>query len=184
MDETSPVYENFLNQMKRFRRPIRETTRRISSSKFLNRDEDKNIKEIKDLTGSILETLKRQEKIEVEAFLDLQRRYENDRRREREAKLESKRPVRNFLIDRAKKIASPIVSFLERILRFVLTIFFGRALVKLFEFLANPENEKIVDLIGKFFGSKFGFITTAVVALGVAASGLIVTLGAATSKLL
>ena len=62
MDETSPVYENFLNQMKRFRRPIRETTRRISSSKFLNRDEDKNIKEIKDLTGSILETLKRQEK--------------------------------------------------------------------------------------------------------------------------
>ena len=184
MDETSPVYENFLNQMKRFRRPIRETTRRISSSKFLNRDEDKNIKEIKDLTGSILETLKRQEKIEVEAFLDLQRRYENDRRREREAKLESKRPVRNFLIDRAKKIASPIVSFLERILRFVLTIFFGRALVKLFEFLANPENEKIVDLIGKFFSSKFGFITTAVVALGVAASGLIVTLGAATAKLL
>ena len=102
MDETSPVYENFLNQMKRFRRPIRETTRRISSSKFLNRDEDKNIKEIKDLTGSILETLKRQEKIEVEAFLDLQRRYENDRRREREAKLESKRPVRNFLIDSRK----------------------------------------------------------------------------------
>ena len=184
MDETSPVYENFLNQMKRFRRPIRETTRRISSSKFLNRDEDKNIKEIKDLTGSILETLKRQEKIEVEAFLDLQRRYENDRRREREAKLEAKRPVRDFLINRAKKIASPIVRFLESILRFVLTIFFGRALVKLFEFLANPENEKIVDLIGKFFSSKFGFVTTAVVALGVAASGLIVTLGAATAKLL
>tara|TARA_S200000501_G_scaffold105404_1_gene98793 strand:+ start:1603 stop:3204 length:1602 start_codon:yes stop_codon:yes gene_type:complete len=184
MDETSPVYENFLNQMKRFRRPIRETTRRISSSKFLNRDEDKNIKEIKDLTGSILETLKKQEKIEVEAFLDLQRRYENDRRREREAKLEAKRPVRDFLVNRAKKIASPIVGFLESILRFILTVFFGRALVKLLEFLANPENEKIVDLIGKFFSSKFGFVTTAVVALGVAASGLIVTLGAATAKLL
>ena len=65
MDENSPVYENFLNQMRRFRRPVRETTRRISASKFLDKPESKTIEEIKNLTGEILETLKRQEKVEV-----------------------------------------------------------------------------------------------------------------------
>ena len=65
MDETSPVYENFLNQMRRFRRPVRENTRRISASKFLNKPESANIEEIKKLTGSILETLKRQEKFNL-----------------------------------------------------------------------------------------------------------------------
>ena len=73
MDETSPAYENFLNQMRKFRRPIRENTRKISASKFLNQPESANIEQIKKLTGSILETLKRQEKFEVEAFLDLQK---------------------------------------------------------------------------------------------------------------
>ena len=43
MDETSPVYQNFLNRMK-FSRPIREATRRISASKFLQRDGDTGAK--------------------------------------------------------------------------------------------------------------------------------------------
>ena len=50
--------------MRRFRRPVRETTRRISASKFLDKPENKTIKEIKNLTGEILETLKRQEKVD------------------------------------------------------------------------------------------------------------------------
>ena len=43
MDETSPVYQNFLNRIK-FSRPIREATRRISASKFLQRDGDTGAK--------------------------------------------------------------------------------------------------------------------------------------------
>ena len=39
MDETSPVYQNFLNKM-RFSRPLRESTRKVSASKFLQRDGD------------------------------------------------------------------------------------------------------------------------------------------------
>ena len=39
MDETNPVFENFRNKMRAFGRPIRETTRRVSASKFLGRDE-------------------------------------------------------------------------------------------------------------------------------------------------
>tara|TARA_A100000171_G_scaffold14322_1_gene12557 strand:- start:849 stop:2387 length:1539 start_codon:yes stop_codon:yes gene_type:complete len=38
MDETNPVYENFRNKMEAFGQPIKGTTRRISASKFLGRD--------------------------------------------------------------------------------------------------------------------------------------------------
>ena len=39
MDETNPVFENFRNKMRAFGRPIRETTRRVSASKFLGKDD-------------------------------------------------------------------------------------------------------------------------------------------------
>ena len=130
MDETSPVYENFLNQMRKFRRPIRENTRKISASKFLNQPESVNIEQIKTLTGSILETLKRQEKFEYEQFLDLQKRYENEKRRNREEKLEGTvKGLKSFLKGRAKRIAAPLLGFLQRILGFILTIFLGRPLI-------------------------------------------------------
>ena len=185
MDETSPVYENFLNQMRRFRRPIRENTRKISASKFLNQPESANIEQIKTLTGSILETLKRQEKFEYEQFLDLQRRYENEKRRKREEKLEGTgKGLKSFLKERAKKIAAPLLGFLQRILGFILTIFLGRALVKLLQFLADPKNVAIVEKIGDFFSSKFGFITAGIVAFGLAATSLMATIVGLTGRLL
>ena len=39
MDETNPVFENFRNKMRAFGQPIRGTTRRVSASKFLGRDD-------------------------------------------------------------------------------------------------------------------------------------------------
>ena len=177
MDENSPVYENFLNQMRRFRRPVRETTRRISASKFLDKPESKTIEEIKNLTGEILETLKRQEKVEVEAFLDLQKRYEDEKRRKREDRLEKKKPVRDFLVRTGKRVISPIFSFIERVIGLILTVFLAGPLKKLLDFLADPKNAKIVGRIADFFSSKFGLITVGVVALSAAISKLLITVG-------
>ena len=88
MDETSPVYQNFLNKM-RFSRPIRESTRRGSASKFLQRDDaasakmslpstvrniDKKITDITLLVTSISETLKAQEKLDLDIL-----KYERER---------------------------------------------------------------------------------------------------------
>ena len=39
MDEMNPAYENFLNNMSRLGGTPRETTRRVSASKFLGRDD-------------------------------------------------------------------------------------------------------------------------------------------------
>ena len=177
MDENSPVYENFLNQMRRFRRPVRETTRRISASKFLDKPENKTIEEIKNLTGEILETLKRQEKVEIEAFLDLQKKYEDEKRRKREDRLEKKKPVRDFLVRTGKKVTSPIFSFIERVIGAILTVFLAGPLKKLLDFLADPKNAKIVERIADFFSSKFGLITVGVVALSAAISKLLITVG-------
>ena len=177
MDENSPVYENFLNQMRRFRRPVRETTRRISASKFLDKPESKTIEEIKNLTGEILETLKRQEKVEVEAFLDLQKKYEDEKRRKRENRLEKKKPVRDFLVRTGKKVTSPIFSFIERVIGAILTVFLAGPLKKLLDFLADPKNAEILERIADFFSSKFVLITGGVVALGAAISKLLITVG-------
>ena len=177
MDENSPVYENFLNQMRRFRRPVRETTRRISASKFLDKPENKTIEEIKNLTGEILETLKRQEKVEVEAFLDLQKKYEDEKRRKRENRLEKKKPVRDFLVRTGKKVTSPIFSFIERVIGAILTVFLAGPLKKLLDFLADPKNAEILERIADFFSSKFVLITGGVVALGAAISKLLITVG-------
>ena len=177
MDENSPVYENFLNQMRRFRRPVRETTRRISASKFLDKPENKTIEEIKNLTGEILETLKRQEKVEIEAFLDLQKKYEDEKRRKRENRLEKKKPVRDFLVKTGKKVTSPIFSFIERVIGAILTVFLAGPLKKLLDFLADPKNADILERIADFFSSKFVLITGGVVALSAAISKLLITVG-------
>ena len=39
MDETNPVFENFRNKMRAFGKPIRGTTRKVSASKFLGKDD-------------------------------------------------------------------------------------------------------------------------------------------------
>ena len=44
MDETSPVFENFRNKMQAFGLPIRGTTRKVSASKFLGRDDINELK--------------------------------------------------------------------------------------------------------------------------------------------
>jgi hypothetical protein len=177
MDENSPVYENFLNQMRRFRRPVRETTRRISASKFLDKPDNKTIEEIKNLTGEILETLKRQEKVEVKAFLNLQKKYEDEKRRKREDRLEKKKPFKDFLVKTGKKVTSPIFSFIERVIGAILTVFLAGPLKKLLDFLADPKNAKVVERIADFFSSKFGLITIGVVALSAAISKLLITIG-------
>ena len=109
MDETSPVFENFLNNMSR----LSGGTRKVAASKFLQREDTptvegnarkiriiarilkarrvnmgQNIMDIKETMMSILGTLEAQEKFEYEKFLDMQRRMENDKRRRRESGLE------------------------------------------------------------------------------------------------
>jgi len=158
MDETNPVYENFRNKMRAFGEPIRGTTRRISASKFLGKDDigtqvainarkitilknviqaqqiqtgamlsslsggsvkgvEENILDIRETMTSILETLKAQEKFELEKFRDMQRRLENEKRRGREGFLERlNRSGMNVIKRGVNKVLSPVRNMFSSIL--------------------------------------------------------------------
>ena len=216
MDETNPVYENFRNKMRAFGEPIRGTTRRISASKFLGKDDigtqvainarkitilknviqaqqiqtgamlsslsggsvkgvEENILDIRETMTSILETLKAQEKFELEKFRDMQRRLENEKRRGREGFLERlNRSGMNVIKRGVNKVLSPVRNMFSSIIGFFAKLFLGKIMVSFLSFFSNPANVAIVDGIANFIGTFFPVIVTGVVAatVGIAALGV------------
>ena len=206
MDETNPVYENFRNKMSTFGQPIRGTTRRVSASKFLGRDDlatqveinarkitilknviqaqqiqtgvmlaslstptegiEKSVMDIKETMSSILATLVAQEKFEMKQFLDMQRRTENLRRREREDSLETDSKGMKILKSSVNKVLNPVKGIFQRIFSFFFSILAGRFLIKLLNFFSNPKNAGVVNTIGNFISGNFPLILGGVVAAG------------------
>ena len=216
MDETSPVFENFRNKMRAFGEPIRATTRRVSASKFLGRDDigtqvainarkitilknviqaqqiqtgamlsslsmgsvkgvEENIMDIRETMTSILETLKAQEKFEIEKFRDMQRRLENEKRRSREGFLERINKAGMNVIKRGvNKVITPIRNMFSSIIGFFAKLFLGKIMVSFLSFFSNPANVAIVDGIANFIGTFFPVIVGGIVAatVGIAALGV------------
>ena len=215
MDETNPAYENFLNNMSRLGRTPRETTRRVSASKFLGRDNletriklnerkitilkniiqtqrmttdimlaslaspldnvEKSIIDIKMTMFSILETLKAQDKFEYEKFLDMQRRSENVRRRQRESRLESVsgRGLK-ILNSGVQKALAPVTSIFSSILNGFFNLISGKILMGLADFLLNPAVSSVIVGLLSFVTQFFPLITGV---FGLAVGGLALLLG-------
>jgi hypothetical protein len=216
MDETNPVYENFRNKMRAFGEPIRGTTRRISASKFLGKDDigtqvainarkitilknviqaqqvatgamlsslsggsvrgvEENIMDIRETMTSILETLKAQEKFEIEKFRDMQIRLENEKRRGREGFLERlNRSGMNVIKRGVNKVLSPVRNMFSTIIGFFAKLFLGKIMVSFLSFFSNPANVAIVNGIANFIGTFFPVIVAGIVAatVGIAALGI------------
>ena len=199
MDETNPAYENFLNNMSRMGRTPRETTRRVSASKFLGRDNletriklnerkisiikniirtqqmttammmaslvgpnqgvDQNIIDIKKTITSILLTLKAQEKFEMKQFLNMQRRSENERRRNRELSLEGVGNKGLNLINRGvQKVLSPVTNIFSRILNGFIALVGGQVLMGLVDFLSNPVVSRVLLTLTGFVEKVFPIV--------------------------
>ena len=215
MDETNPAYENFRNKMQAFGQPIKGTTRKVSASKFLGRDDleerikinekkitllkdiiktqqmttgmmiasltqqspvvglEKEISDLKDLVGSIKETLVEQTKFEIQRFSEQQRLLETERRKKRESMLEGigKRTL-SLVRSATDGIVKPVQNIFMGIIRFITTIFLGRFLIKFLQFFTNPANIGIVTSIADFIGNNFPVILTSLIAAGVALAGL------------
>ena len=215
MDETNPVYENFRNKMQAFGQPIRGTTRRVSASKFLGRDDlekrveinekkitllkniiktqaattgmmiasltqsspvvgiEEEISGLKEIIGSIKETLIAQDEFEMKKFFETQKMLQDERRRQREAKLEgiSGRAVK-FVKSMTDRIVNPVKNLFMGIIQFFMTIFFGRFLIKLLNFFSNPANIGIVNNITNFIANNFPAILTSILLAGGALAAL------------
>ena len=148
MDETSPVYQNFLNKM-RFSRPLRESTRKVSASKFLQRDGDvgekmsmsstvrnvnQKINDITVLVVSIHGTLKAQEKLNLDILKFERERIERRRRRNRERDLESRKGSKNIFQKLVDKATAPIRGLLSTVLGGLFNILTGKFVMGLIDF--------------------------------------------------
>ena len=138
---------------------------------------EKSMMDIKETMSSILATLVAQEKFEMKQFLDMQRRTENLRRREREDTLETDSKGMKILKSSVNKVIRPVQGIFQRIFSFFFTLLGGRFLVNLLNFLSNPRNSGLVNGIARFMEGNFGLILA-----GVTAAGLgLLTLGGALS---
>ena len=107
------------------------------------------IVEIKDALKEIIGYLTQQNK-DVKKKADLDRKSsENKKRAEKESALE-----KGFgkVMKIAEKILAPVKSILQKIIEFITAVFFGRALIKLIDWLADPTNKKKIDSILRFLG--------------------------------
>ena len=185
MDETSPVYQNFLNKM-RFSRPLRESTRKVSASKFLQRDGDvgermsmsstvknlnQKINDITILVVSIHGTLIAQEKLNLDILKFERGRIERGRRRKRERDLESRKGRKNIFQKFVDKATAPIKGLLSTVLGGLFNILTGKFVMGLIDFITKPKNIERLVSVFKFIGDYLPAIAT-ITAL------LITTLGA------
>jgi len=107
------------------------------------------IVEIKDALKEIIGYLTQQNKdAKKKAELD-RRTTENRKRAEKESALEK---GSGKVMKIAEKILAPVKSILQKIIQFITAVFFGRALIKLIDWLADPTNKKKIDSILRFLG--------------------------------
>lgn len=187
MDETSPVYQNFLNKM-RFSRPIRESTRRVSASKFLQRDDaasakmslpstvrniDKKITDITLLVTSISETLKAQEKLDLDILKYERERNERRRRRNRERDIEKKKKPFGMFQGMVDSITQPMKSMLDSVLGYLFNIITGKFVLGLIDFFGNPKNVDRLLSIFKFLNNNLPLIATTVGVLATTIAGIL-----------
>ena len=79
MDETNPAYENFLNNMTRMGRTPRETTRKVSASKFLGIESLADAIQINSRKISILKDIIKTQRIQTGAMIaSLSKNQENE----------------------------------------------------------------------------------------------------------
>ena len=69
MDETNPVYENFLNNMTRMSRTPKETTRKVSASKFLGIENLSDAIKINSRKISILKEIVKAQRLQTGAMI-------------------------------------------------------------------------------------------------------------------
>ena len=83
----------------------------------------------------------------------------------------------------AKKMLSPVQSFLDKIIQFLTTVLIGHLVLKLFKWFTNPANKKKVDLIFRFIKDWWPALLAGFLLFGTSAGKLIRTVIGTLTKL-
>ena len=105
--------------------------------------------EIAKSVANIADTLKKQYNLKKKEGEFDRKKAERDRRKLQENALEKRF---NTLAKTAQKIIAPVKSIFDRIFNFITTILLGKFLMKLVDWISNPENQSKIKNIIRFLG--------------------------------
>ncbi len=130
------------------------------------------LKTIDNSVNSIVETLKQSNKADKKAADDARKAAEKKTREEKEGKLEG---IKDKLAGAAETVLAPVQNIFEKIWNFLKLVFFGRALLKLFEWFTNPANGEKVASLFRFLKDWWPVLVAGIMA--VVGPGMIFTAG-------
>jgi hypothetical protein len=113
---------------------------------------------------SILETLNEQREANKDRANQQRRLQERKSRKAKEDKLES--GVFKGIAKQAKKILKPVEGLLSRILKFIGTILIGKVLMKIVDWMSDPDNQGKLDAIGNFLKNTWPALLAAYLLFG------------------
>ena len=123
-----------------------------------------NLDDILKGIDSILESLRNQEKLKENQAKEQRRSAEKQRRKGKEEKLEG--GIFKGLAKATNKVLKPVKGLFERIFDFIKTIILGRIIVKLLEWMGNPDNRKKLEAIGRFLKATWPALLAAYLLFG------------------
>jgi hypothetical protein len=113
---------------------------------------------------SILETLNEQREANKDRADQQRRLQERKSRKAKEDKLES--GIFKGIAKQAKKILKPVEGLLSRILKFIGTILIGKVLMKIVDWMSDPDNQGKLDAIGNFLKNTWPALLAAYLLFG------------------
>ena len=134
----------------------------------------KILTDISESVKSILYSLKASNNISKNLAENERKRQESKKRSGAENKLEKKRF--EGLKKLGGKLIQPVKGPLEKLFNFIKTIILGRVLMGILDWLGNPENQKKLSSLIRFFKDWWPTIVTAVLLFGTGLGGLLKTI--------
>jgi len=168
------------------------TANKVNPSKLLPPSQEESTKEpeqdsiIKILTDisesvkSILYSLKASNNISKNLAEDERKRQESKKRSGAESKLEKKRF--EGLKKLGGKLIQPIKGPLDALFNFLKNVILGRIVIGIIDWLGDPENQKKLESLGRFFMDWWPTIVTAVLLFGTGLGGLLKSIVGITFK--
>ena len=122
------------------------------------------LKDILKGVNSIIEILKRQQKLSASQAEKDRKRAEKQKRAGAEDKLEDS-GIKSF-ISKAAKLVKPVKGFLDGLFDFIKNVLIGTVLIKIIKWFSDPENEEKITAIGDFFKNTWPILLAAYLLFG------------------
>ena len=122
------------------------------------------LKDILKGVNSIIEILKRQQKLSANQAEKDRKRAEKQKREGAENKLEDS-GIKSF-ISGASKLIKPVKGFLDGLFDFIKNILIGTILIKIINWFTDPDNKEKIDAIGDFFKNTWPVLLAAYLLFG------------------